>query len=58
MVEKVLHNWCALDKKYMETEYGHGNGEHFSEPCNHWEMSGYYEDKEDKNEKKTEKEIH
>ena len=32
----------------METEYGHGNGEHFSESCNHWEMSGYYEDKEDK----------
>ena len=58
MVEKVWHNWCALDKKYMETEYGHGNGEHFSEPCNHWEMSGYYEDKEDKYEQKTEKEIH
>lgn len=58
MVEKVWHNWCALDKKYMETEYGHGNGEHFSEPCNHWEMSDYYEDKEDRYEQETEKEIH
>lgn len=55
MVEKVWHNWCGLNKKYMETEYGHGNNKHFTE-C--WEMSDYYKDKKDRYEQSTEKEVY
>lgn len=58
MVEKVWHNWCGLDKKYMETEYGHGNNKHFLEPCEHWEISDYCKDKDGSDEQKTEKEVY
>lgn len=58
MVEKVWHNWCGLNKKYMETEYGHGNNKHFLEPCEHWEISDYYKDKDGSDEQKTEKEVY
>ena len=58
MVEKVWHNWCGLNKEYMETEYCHGNNKHFLEPCEYWEMSDYYKDKEDRYEQSTEKKVH
>ena len=38
-------NWCGLNKEYMKTEYGHGNNEHFSEDCEHWEISDYYKER-------------
>mgnify|MGYP000020023038 CR=1 FL=1 len=43
--EEVWHNWCSLDKKYMETKYSQGNRKHFSEPCGHWEISDYFKEK-------------
>ena len=44
-IKKVWHNWCGLNRDYMETEYGRGNDKHFSEPCEHWEVSDYWKDK-------------
>lgn len=39
-VEKAWHNWCGLDKSYMDITLGEGNGKHFSEPCEYWEWRG------------------
>lgn len=37
--ERVWHNWCGLNKEYMETKFSDGNGKHFSEPCEYWESN-------------------
>ena len=36
-MERVWHNWCGLNKEYMELEFSDGNGVHFSESCENWE---------------------
>lgn len=48
MVEKVWHNWCALDKNIWKQNMVMVMANIFQNPCNHWEMSDYYEDKEDR----------
>lgn len=49
---------CSNARECMETGHGHGNNKHFLEPCEYWEMSDYYKDKEDRYEQSTEKEIY
>nr|DAJ72815.1 MAG TPA: hypothetical protein [Caudoviricetes sp.] len=44
-VKQAWHNWCGLDKKYMGTKFSQGNNKHFSEPCDHWEISDYFKEK-------------
>lgn len=41
-MERVWHNWCKLSKEHMELEFSDGNGIHFSEPCEYWEVSESY----------------
>lgn len=37
-VEQAYHNWCKLDRNNMETYFNRGNGKHFSEPCEYFEL--------------------
>lgn len=34
----IVKNWCGKDRKLMDASFYHGNGKHFSEPCEYFEL--------------------